>query len=112
MLPRLFAVFVAIVIPGVMAGAAVVFLLADKPKSDATAPTQPVELGAAAWQRDYSAAVAQAKRDNKPLLVLFDEVPGCDTCTGFGRRPLSHSHCDRRRERVRAGRRFYKQRPR
>jgi Thioredoxin-like len=90
MLPRLFALFIAIVIPGVMAGAAIVFLLADKSTTESGTPTQPVELGRVSWQRDYAAAVAQAKRDNKPLLVLFDEVPGCDTCTGFGSGPLSH----------------------
>jgi hypothetical protein len=94
MLPRVFAVFVAVATSAVMAGTAVIFLTPDAPKPGTVAPTfaptQPVELGRVRWQRDYAAAVGQAKQDGKPLMVLFDEVPGCDTCTGFGSGPLSH----------------------
>lgn len=37
---------------------------------------QPVELGAISWYRDFDAATAEAKRLDRPLLVLFQEVPG------------------------------------
>lgn len=36
----------------------------------------PVELGLVAWQRDFSAALSQADEDHKPVLLLFQEVPG------------------------------------
>ncbi len=36
----------------------------------------PVELGKVKWQRDHDAAFAQAKKIGKPVLVLFQEVPG------------------------------------
>lgn len=49
-----------------------------------------VELGKVPWLRDYDAAVAQAKESKKPLLALFQEVPGCATCQNFGKGPLSH----------------------
>lgn len=34
------------------------------------------ELGRIEWQRDYRAATAAAKAAKKPLLLLFQEVPG------------------------------------
>lgn len=36
----------------------------------------PVEVGYVDWQRNYSEAVKDAKKTDKPLLVLFQEVPG------------------------------------
>jgi hypothetical protein len=51
---------------------------------------QPEELGIVPWRRDFEAAVQEAKAKNLPLLVLFDEVPGCSTVLGFGRDVLSH----------------------
>lgn len=62
-------------------------------RAPAALPTpveQEVELGQVRWLRDYAAARAQARREGKPLAVLFDEVPGCATCTGYGERALSH----------------------
>jgi len=59
----------------------------------ASAPTAPhpePELGKVAWSRDFDAALACAERESKPVLLLFQEIPGCDTCTGFGRDVLSH----------------------
>ena len=50
----------------------------------------PTEFGRVPFQRDYAAGLAKAKADRKPLFVLFDEVPGCETCREFGRGPLSH----------------------
>lgn len=42
----------------------------------AAPPAQPVELGAIRWRRGYADAVAEARSVDRPLLVLFDEVPG------------------------------------
>lgn len=48
------------------------------------------ELGSVAWKRDLKAAQAEAKRSKRPLLILFDEVPGCQTCQRYGQSVLSH----------------------
>lgn len=50
----------------------------------------PVELGAVHWLRDLDAGQAQSKSSGKPLLILFQEVPGCSNCTRFGNNTLSH----------------------
>ena len=34
------------------------------------------ELGEVAWLRNYQQAVDQARKSNKPILLLFQEVPG------------------------------------
>jgi hypothetical protein len=56
----------------------------------ALAADNPVELGLVRWQHGYDAAAAQAAQLGRPLLVLFDEVPGCSTVRAFGEGPLSH----------------------
>lgn len=48
------------------------------------------ELGRVAWRRDFDPALAAAKQAEKPVFLLFQEIPGCATCTGFGRDVLSH----------------------
>jgi hypothetical protein len=48
------------------------------------------ELGDIHWMRDFDKAVARARAEKKPLLVLFQEVPGCATCQNYGQGPLSH----------------------
>lgn len=53
------------------------------------ATPQPPELGLVPWLRDFEAARRLSKETGKPLLVLFDEVPGCHTVLGFGRDVLS-----------------------
>ena len=57
---------------------------------NATSPDQPEELGAVHWLRDIDVAVAQSKEKNKPILILFQEVPGCFTCRNYGNDALSH----------------------
>lgn len=54
------------------------------------AADQPVELGKVSWLRDYDQAMAESKRSNKPVLILFQEVPGCATCQKYGTTTLSH----------------------
>lgn len=50
----------------------------------------PVELGQVGWIRDFDEGVSQAKQQDKPILVLFQEVPGCSTSSGYGKNVLSH----------------------
>ncbi|BBM84964.1 VPGUxxT family thioredoxin-like (seleno)protein, type 2 [Candidatus Uabimicrobium amorphum] len=54
------------------------------------AADSPRELGKIKWKRDFPKALLLAKKENKPLMVLFDEVPGCSTCVNFGQGPLQH----------------------
>jgi hypothetical protein len=55
-----------------------------------TLAASPLELGIVRWSRGYEAAALRAKAEGKPLLVLFDEVPGCSTVLAFGERVLSN----------------------
>jgi hypothetical protein len=57
----------------------------------AQAPTvnKEPELGLVHWERDFATAKLRAEKEHKPLFLLFQEIPGCDTCTGFGKHVLS-----------------------
>lgn len=48
------------------------------------------ELGEIAWHRDYDRGLALAAERGKPVLLLFQEVPGCSTCVRFGQDVLTH----------------------
>lgn len=50
----------------------------------------PIEIGLVDWGRDFEAASRDSEASGKPLLVLFQEVPGCAGCQKFGREVLSH----------------------
>ncbi len=50
----------------------------------------PVELGKIQWGRDLDHALLAAQTSGKPVFVLFQEVPGCQTCVSFGEQVLSH----------------------
>lgn len=50
----------------------------------------PVELGKVKWLRNYEDAQNQSKILQKPILILFQEVPGCRNCTRYGQEVLSH----------------------
>jgi hypothetical protein len=52
--------------------------------------TNPKELGWVRWERDFDRASARAAEEGKPIFALFQEVPGCSTCVGFGESVLSH----------------------
>lgn len=56
----------------------------------APAAAAPRELGRVHWGRDLTRALAESKRDGRPVLALFQEIPGCATCVGFGEGPLAH----------------------
>ena len=51
---------------------------------------QSEELGKVSWYRNYEEAVALAKKEDKSVLILFQEVPGCMTCRNYGQNVLSH----------------------
>ena len=51
---------------------------------------QPIELGKVDWMRDFDAGLLKSKKENKPVFLLFQEVPGCGTCRNYGHEVLSH----------------------
>lgn len=53
-------------------------------------PDNPPELGVVHWGRDLDAAKKQSAETGRPVLLLFQEIPGCATCRNFGGGPLSH----------------------
>jgi hypothetical protein len=56
----------------------------------ASADKQPEELGKVQWLRDLDAGKAKSQQSGKPILLLFQEVPGCSNCTRYGNTTLSH----------------------
>ncbi len=50
----------------------------------------PVELGKVKWLRNYDDAIRVAENKNRPIFLLFQEVPGCSNCTKYGNDILSH----------------------
>jgi hypothetical protein len=48
------------------------------------------ELGDVAWLRDHDLGLALAAEQGKPVLLLFQEIPGCSTCVRFGQDVLTH----------------------
>lgn len=58
-----------------LATALLALLAATDGAGDDDVATTP-ELGRVAWGRDFDAATAEARRDSKPLAILFQEVPG------------------------------------
>lgn len=53
------------------------------------------ELGTVKWhevhkQADFDSGLAAAAKHKRPVFLLFQEIPGCATCTGFGKNVLSH----------------------
>ncbi len=54
-------------------------------------PDPPQELGRVHWGRDLDAALAASAETGKPVFLLFQEIPGCQTCVDFGQSPLSRS---------------------
>lgn len=79
----------SIVLLGLLALGAVV-LPGSNPPITKSSNHQPEELGQVHWLRDLDAATTEAVRSGKPMLILFQEVPGCSNCTRFGNGPLSH----------------------
>ncbi|MFK7898320.1 MAG: VPGUxxT family thioredoxin-like (seleno)protein, type 2 [Myxococcota bacterium] len=71
----------------------VLFLVSMQVESSAVGPRnaeQPRELGRIEWLRDYETAQARSAAESKPIFLLFQEVPGCQTCVSFGAEVLSN----------------------
>ncbi len=51
---------------------------------------RPVEVGDVRWGRDFDAALKMSAEAGKPVLVLFQEIPGCSGVQKFGREVLTH----------------------
>ncbi len=74
-----------------MVAVAVLAMAATLSAADKTCDSNgPVELGRVKWLRDFDAAKTAARKTGKPIMILFDEVPGCGGCKRFGQRVLSH----------------------
>jgi hypothetical protein len=56
----------------------------------AAQPSNPIEVGQVSWNRDLAAAFRKSATTKKPVLILFQEVPGCVGCRQFGKDVLSH----------------------
>ena len=54
------------------------------------ADNNPIELGKVKWIRNYDEALNKAETLDKPIFILFQEVPGCGNCTKYGQEILSH----------------------
>ena len=50
----------------------------------------PIEVGDVRWGRDLDAALENSAKSGKPVLVLFQEVPGCSGVQQFGREVLTN----------------------
>ncbi len=50
----------------------------------------PIEVGDVRWGRDLEAALRNSADSGKPVLVLFQEVPGCSGVRQFGREVLTN----------------------
>ena len=48
------------------------------------------ELGKVKWYRAYDEAINASKKEEKSILILFQEVPGCATCRNYGHHVLTH----------------------
>ena len=55
-----------------------------------SAQNNPIELGDVRWFRSMEAAQEKSKAEEKPILILFQEIPGCSTCKNYGSQVLSH----------------------
>lgn len=58
---------------------------------DMIRPNQYTELGLVKWHRDFDKAIRLSKQTQKPLAILFQEVPGCSGCQKYGRQVLSNA---------------------
>jgi len=65
-------------------------LLATSLSSQEISFNQHEELGDVHWYRDYNEAISLSKKESKPILILFQEVPGCATCRNYGNDVLTH----------------------
>ena len=72
------------------AGIAGSFLGVHRVPAERTVLPDPIELGAVRWRRSLEEGIRLAQASGQPILILFQEVPGCGTCRKYGDGPLSH----------------------
>ena len=53
-------------------------------------PKNPIEAGDVRWGRDLDAALTRSANTGKPVLILFQEIPGCSGVRKFGREVLTN----------------------
>ncbi len=49
-----------------------------------------VETGDVRWNRSLEDARKLSLQEHKPILILFQEIPGCSTCRNYGQNVLTH----------------------
>ena len=54
------------------------------------AKDNPIEVGSVNWGRDLDQALNLSTKTGRPVLVLFQEVPGCQGCQDFGSTVLTN----------------------
>jgi hypothetical protein len=54
------------------------------------ANNQPIETGLVQWGRNFEEGLRRSEREDKPVLALFQEVPGCSGTQEFGKEVLSN----------------------
>jgi hypothetical protein len=59
-----------------IAGLCIAFVAGALLSLSAQSAKQPIELGKVVWLRNFDKAQSAAAELNRPLLVLFQEVPG------------------------------------
>ena len=80
-----------ICLPLILIATLAVSVIASTSPSSADEPDERrVEMGNVDWKQDFESARQIASQTSKPMFVLFQEIPGCQTCQTFGQRPLSH----------------------
>ena len=70
--------------------ALIIFLAVSATAFGGSAADNPVEVGDVHWGRDFDAALQRSAVEGKPVLVLFQEVPGCSGVRRFGREVLTN----------------------
>ncbi|MBK8556986.1 MAG: thioredoxin family protein [Lewinellaceae bacterium] len=90
MFSKLFLSMLALVLGGAFFFRAEKSGPSEAPIVASTDPGNPVELGDVHWLRDLDTGMKQASLSGKPLLILFQEVPGCSNCTRYGSVTLRH----------------------
>ncbi|MEZ4918868.1 MAG: VPGUxxT family thioredoxin-like (seleno)protein, type 2 [Saprospiraceae bacterium] len=60
------------------------------PLQEQPEPDNPPELGSVHWSRNLDEGLKTSAASGKPVLILFQEVPGCSNCTRYGGFTLSH----------------------
>ena len=70
--------------------AALLFAATQVDAGNGAARETPAELGHVEWLRNFETAASISRASDKPSFLLFQEVPGCQTCVNLGQSVLSH----------------------